>query len=124
MRKATLTTALCAVWIIGSLASATPGQASTITVFHGSKAEIFNTDKRPAGGVHVVKQISAPDSTPSPVAATVATQRNWINTSFVAGNTLWTRNDRTGRLVACTVWSAGIVGKDTIRCTNRDSFGR
>ena len=124
MRKTTIFTASCALWIIGSTTSLTTSHAATITVFHGSKTEIFDMDKKPAGGVHVVKPISTPASTPSPVAANRATRPHVVKSSFVAGNTLWTRNARTGRLVACAFGSSGKVGKYVIRCTNRDSFGR
>ncbi len=124
MRKSTLITALGALWIIASTTSPTISQAATITVFHGSKTEIFDMAKRPAGGVHVVKPISTPASTPSPVATNRATRPYGVNASFVAGGTLWTRNARTGRLVACRVRSSGMVGKHVIRCNIPDSFGR
>ena len=74
MRKSTIFIASCALWIIGSTTSLTTSQAATITVFHGSKTEIFDMAKKPAGGVHVVKPISTQASTPSPVAANRATR--------------------------------------------------
>ena len=118
MRKPTIIAALCAVWIIALTTGPTTSQAATITVFHGMETETSNTAKRPAGGVHVVRPVSAPASTPSPVVATRATQPYVINASYAAGETLWMRDARTGGLVACAVWSAGIVGMDTIRCTS------
>ncbi len=116
MRKSTIMAALCALWIIGT----TTSQAATITVFHGPKTETFDTAKNPAGGVHIARPAITPASTPSPVAANRATR----SSTFVAGNTLWTRNARTGRLVACAFGSSGKVGKYVIRCTGPDAFGR
>ncbi len=124
MKKSTLITALGALWIIASTTSPTISQAATITVFHGSKTEIFDMAKEPAGGVDVVKPISTPASKPAPVAANRATRPYGVNPSFVAGDTFWTRNARTGRLVACYVWGSGKVGKRVIRCTGPDAFGR
>jgi hypothetical protein len=118
MRKSLIVGALCALWIIGNTS-----QAATITVFHGSVTETFDTAKTPAGGVHIARPAVTPVSTPSPARARRAA-RPYVVNAAVAGDTLWIRSRRTGRLVACTVGSSGMVGKRVIRCTGPDAFGR
>jgi len=120
MRKSAITAALCALYTIGIAAGPTMSQAATITIFHGSKAEAFDMDKTPPDGVHVVRPIF----TQPPVAASRATRPYVANATFAAGDTLWTRNARTGALVACAFGSSGMVGKYVIRCTGPDAFGR
>jgi hypothetical protein len=109
---------------MGGIAGPTTGQAATITVFHGTKTEIVDTAKRPAGGVHIARPAVRPASKPTPVAADRTPRPYVVSTNFVAGDTLWIRNARTGRFVACYVGSSGMVGRDIIRCTNRDRYGR
>ena len=124
MRKIANIAALCALWIAANLANPTISLAETITVFHGTTMETFDTTKKPAGGVHLIRLASKPPAPMKPVAKIRATRPQAMNQTYVAGDTLWTRNTRTGRLTACFVGSSGKVGKSVIRCTGRDAFGR
>ncbi|MDA1326942.1 MAG: hypothetical protein O3C34_19650 [Proteobacteria bacterium] len=124
MRKSASIAALCALWIAGVSTSPAICLAETITVIHGTVTETFDTTKEPAGGVHLIRLASKPPATMTPVAEIRATRPQAMNETYVAGDTLWTRNTRTGRLTACFVGSSGKVGKSVIRCTGPDAFGR
>ena len=123
MRNKSIISVLGALLVVGITTNPTASQAEKITVFHGSKAEIFNTAKTPANGIYVIKPIRKKPSKTTPIARSAPSQPRGIYT-FVAGNTLWTRNTRTGKLVACFVGSSGKVGKSVIRCTGKKAFRR
>jgi len=108
MRKPTIVKLLCALWMVVG----TTSHATTITVFHGAKSETFDTAKTPAGGVHIVRPAVEWASKPSAVATNRKTRHRMVKTNLVAGDTLWRRDARTGRLVAC------MVGRNVIRCTS------
>ncbi len=120
MRKSIFVTMLCGLWIVAG----TSAHAATVTVFHGSKIEIFDTAKTPAGGVRILRMAITSEPKPRPVAANRASAPHGLIASFVAGDTFWTHNARTGRLVACFAGSSGKVGKYVIRCTDPKSLGR
>ena len=120
MRKSIFVAMLCGLWIVAG----TSAHAATVTVFHGSKIEIFDTAKTPAGGVRILRMAIKSEPKPVPVAADRASAPHGRNASFVAGDTFWTHNARTGRFVACFAGSAGKVGKWVIRCTDPKSLGR
>ena len=94
----------------------TNGVAATITILHGATAETFDTAKKPAGGVHVARPDVTTDTIRNRMVQTSAPE-TVSSTVFVAGDTLWKHDADTGGLVACTVWSSGMVGRDVIRCT-------
>jgi len=123
MRRTSIINVLGALLIVGVTTNPSASQAEKITVFHGSKAEIFNTAKTPANGVYVVKPVRKKASKIAQITTGTPSQPRAIHT-FVAGNTLWTRNTRTGKLVACFVGSSGRVGKSVIRCTATRAFRR
>jgi len=114
MRKSTIVTLLCALWMVAG----TTSHAATITVFHGAKSETFDTAKTPADGVRIVRAAVAQASKPSAVATNRNTQYRVVKTNLVAGDTLCRRDARTGKLVACMVGSSGMVGRNVIRCTS------
>lgn len=120
MRKTTPIAALCALLIVGVSTGSTICLAETITVFHGTATETIDPAKKPAGGVHLIRVARKPP----PVAKVRTARPRAMNRTYVAGDTLWTRNTRTGRLVACFVGSSSKVGKSAIRCTGPDAFGR
>ena len=120
MRKSIFVTMLCGLWIVVGTAV----HAAKVTVFHGSKTEIFDTAKTPAGGVRILRMSIKSEPKPVPVAADRATAPRRLNASWAAGDTFWTHNVQTGKLVACFAGSAGKVGKWVIRCTDPKSMGR
>ena len=114
MRKSKIVTLLCALWMVAG----TTSHAATITVFHGAKSETFDTAKTPAGGVHIVRPAVARASKPLAVATNRKARHRVAKTNLGAGDTLWRRDARTDRLVACMVGSSGMVGRNVIRCTS------
>lgn len=119
MRKSAVVTILCALGIVVG----TSAHAATITVFHGTRTEVFDTAKVPAGGVRVLR-LDFKSSAPIPVAAKPSAPARSLRDTYLAGNNLWKRDPRTGRIVACAFGSSGQVGKYIIRCTDRDVYGR
>jgi len=118
MRKSAIIAALGAVWIIGGAVWPTATSAETITVLHGTSAEIVDTAKSPPGGVYLVRPAVAPEPAPAPAAETGPEDLLARDITVAGGDTLWMRQAGTGRLVACTVWNAGMVGEYVIRCTD------
>ena len=114
MRKSKIVTLLWALWMVAG----TTSHAATITVFHGAKSETFDTAKTPAGGMHIIRPAVARASKPSAGATNRKTRHRVGKTNLVAGDTLWRRDARTGRLAACMVGSSGMVGRNVIRCTS------
>ena len=123
MRKTTIIAAAALAWTIGAMIGLAPAQAAKITVYRGLEKQTVDTAKRPTEGVHLARPAIKPAAIPAPTEATPTPRRRPFDAAFAAGNTLWL-HDSNGQLVACTVWSAGIVGKDKIRCTSRDAYGR
>ena len=98
---AVLTTALLAA----AGAPQAAAQDSGVTVLRGG-------GDATADGVEIVRG--------RPVAAKpVATRavKRYVTPFIAAGETLWFRSARTGRLVACWVAGTGYVGRSAIRCT-------
>ena len=124
MRKHSIIAVFYALSIFGVASIPTTSQAEIITVFHGQKAEIFNTAKSPANGIYVEKPIRKASPKVLPVVTNTRSQPRAVKRTFVAGNTLWARNARTGKLIACFVGSSGKVGRSVIRCTGPGRFGR
>lgn len=128
MRNFTILATLCALWVAAGSANAAAGgasadEAATFTVLRGTKTETVEPAKAPPGKVVIIRPVVKPPLRTAAVAERPARPRAARRT-FIAGDTLWTRNARTGRLVACFVGSSGIVGKRIIRCTGPDAFGR
>lgn len=120
MRKFRLTAVLCALWIAFMTIGPTIGQTATITLVRGMQVEIFDTAKKPAGGVHIGRPAVSPSKPPPPPAK----KRKRVNSFYAAGDILWRRNARTGRLTACSVGRSGMVGRDVIRCTSSRAIWR
>jgi len=122
MKRLIFVTALFSLGIAGSFAP--PSQAATITVFHGLETETVDSAKVPAADPHIIRPISKafPEKSPAPERQSSGNRDRQI--TFVAGNTLWIHNNRTGRLVGCFVGSSGIVGKSIIRCSVPRKFRR
>ena len=122
MRTFSVTVVLAAVWTIGTIALPASVNAAKITIYRGLEKQTVDTTKRPTGGVHFARPAASTAAVP-PTTAARAPKAARSTTVLGAGNTLWLRG-KYGQLVACRVWSAGIVGKEIIRCTGRDAFGR
>lgn len=120
MRKVTSILAVSALWVAATLPMSAPGQAETITIVRGTVAEVIDTAKSPAGGIHYIRPLMT--QAPAPPRNTIRKARR--HSVFVAGDTLWIRSARTGHLTACFTGSSGKVGKTIIRCTGPDAFGR
>jgi hypothetical protein len=121
MRIIGILPALCALWITGGATSQALSQEAAVTVLHGSTTETIDLNKEGADAVHIIRP-AIRKSPPAP--ADRPKRRHRVKRTFVAGDTWWIRSPRNGGLVACYVGSSGMVGKDIIRCTGPDAFGR
>ncbi len=104
---------LCAIagafWTINGTGSS----AATITVIRGDQVEKISTEGK-SRLPHVLRGTSAPidtDDTPQKV------EISGLQPIGASGSTLWLRDTETGDVVACIVWSSGMVGRDSFRCT-------
>ena len=100
--------AIAILWAV-LVASPAGAQSADVDVLRG-------TDRAAAaGGVEVLRG--------TPMAPRPPEERSYRTTlvlPFVAaGETLWLRDARSGRLVACQVRGSGYVGRSVIRCTQR-----
>ena len=117
MRKSgIIIAALCATWLGGMAA----GHAASVTVFHGAKTQTVDSANK-TGAVTVLRPVAAVK--PAKTRIFRAPRSLTVTGAYAAGNTLWGRNSRSGKLVACSVWSSGMVGIDTVRCTFARPFG-
>lgn len=123
MRKLTTTTILASVCVIGMIIAPVVSHAAKITIYRGFEKHTVDSAKRPANRVHLAKPTRATATVPQKPAAAPRTPAKPYWSVLGAGNTLWLRG-KAGQLVACRVWSAGVVGKEVVRCTGRDAFGR
>lgn len=120
MRIAVFVCVLYALGATGAFVGSRAVHAETISVVRGTEVEIIDPAKMRPDEVNIAR----PSITPAPEAADEPAAPRSTQIDFVAGNTFWTRDARTGGLVACYVGSSGIVGKDVIRCTDRGIYGR
>lgn len=123
MRNSIYRTALCALSVIVVTTGPAISLAATVDVVRGMKTETVDTARTPAGGVRIIRPVHE-TAAPKPVAAKPSARTEVTQETYVAGDTLWTRDSRTGQLVACAFGTSGTVGKYVIRCTGGDRYGR
>ena len=119
MKKPIVILAACAAWFGAAAAVPTSGHAAEITIVRGTTVEIFDTAKAPAGNVYMIKPENKTARQKPATGKSRPASRSKAKYAIYAGDTLWIRNRRTGRLVACFTGSSGKVGKSVIRCTGR-----
>ena len=96
-----------AVAIGGTAAAQTAG----VTVLRGAGSQ--SDTAASAAGVQIVRGTPAKRAPAARSSKTVKLVMPFV----AAGETLWLRNARTGRLIACWVSGSGYVGRSVIRCT-------
>ena len=121
MRIVGILPALCALCIFGGATAPALGQEAAVTVVRGSMAETIDLNKEAADAVYIIRPVIKKSP---PASADRPKKSQKTRHLFAAGDTLWIGSPGTGGLFACYVGSSGMVGKDIIRCTGPDAFGR
>lgn len=96
-----------------AIAGTSAAQTAGVTVLRGGGSQ-SSAAASTAAGVEIVRG--------TPVSRRAAARSSSRTVKLVmpfvaAGDTLWLRNSRTGRLIACWVSGSGYVGRSVIRCT-------
>lgn len=111
MTRATAT--LIAVCL--GVSAAFPAAAQSVTVLRGTGDE--EAGRTTAAGIEILRGMAiVKRSDRTRYAGRTRTTR--YQPFVAAGDTLWLRHARTGRLVACWVQGTGYVGRSAIRCTS------
>lgn len=108
MRTLTLCAAIGAFWTI----NAADSSAATVNIVRGDQAEKISTVRKsrlPQILRGIPASVERHEKAPK-------TEMSRLQPIGVGGGTLWLRDTQTGHVVACTVRSTGIVGRDRFRC--------
>lgn len=111
MRMLTVFGLIGAIWTVMSAS----GNAASVTIVRGDQVEKVSTARK-SRLPHVLRGKPAADQPEAPRE----TRASGLQVIQAGGSTLWLHNADTGRIIACTVWSSGIVGRDKLRCTGRN----